>query len=128
MNIEIKTAGSKILPRFNLGYAIIYTKVGNETIEVPFLITKQRIVQPIIGFNVISSLVRTNGPTNKTLISNLNDFSPTKVCVNSVITVQRMDSVGFLSYLNFDFTIKYRPGVINRDADCLSRLPVDISK
>ena len=28
----------------------------------------------------------------------------------------------------FNFTIKYRPGIINRDADCLSRLPLDISK
>ena len=28
----------------------------------------------------------------------------------------------------FDFTVKYRPGVINRDADCLSRLPLDIEK
>ena len=28
----------------------------------------------------------------------------------------------------YNFTIKYRPGVINRDADCLSRLPLDIEK
>ena len=28
----------------------------------------------------------------------------------------------------FHFSIKYRPGVINRDADCLSRLPLDINK
>ena len=28
----------------------------------------------------------------------------------------------------FNFTVKYRPGVINRDADCLSRLPLDINK
>eukprot|EP00111_Clytia_hemisphaerica_P012720 TCONS_00037433-protein len=28
----------------------------------------------------------------------------------------------------FNFTIKYRPGIINRDADCLSRLPLNISK
>ena len=26
----------------------------------------------------------------------------------------------------YNFTIKYRPGVINRDADCLSRLPLDV--
>ena len=28
----------------------------------------------------------------------------------------------------FNFTIKYRPGIINRDPDCLSRLPLDIAK
>ena len=28
----------------------------------------------------------------------------------------------------FSFTIHYRPGVVNRDADCLSRLPLDIEK
>ena len=28
----------------------------------------------------------------------------------------------------FNFSIKYRPGVINRDADCLSRLPLDINE
>ena len=28
----------------------------------------------------------------------------------------------------FNFTVKYRPGVINKDADCLSRLPLDIKK
>ena len=28
----------------------------------------------------------------------------------------------------FHFTVKYRPGVINKDADCLSRLPLDINK
>ena len=28
----------------------------------------------------------------------------------------------------FNFTIKYRAGIINRDADCLSRLPLDIHK
>ena len=26
----------------------------------------------------------------------------------------------------YNFTIKYRPGVVNRDADCLSRLPLDV--
>ena len=26
----------------------------------------------------------------------------------------------------YNFSIKYRPGIINRDADCLSRLPLDI--
>ena len=28
----------------------------------------------------------------------------------------------------YNFTIKYRPGIINRDADCLSRLPLDINQ
>ena len=28
----------------------------------------------------------------------------------------------------FNFTIKYRAGVVNKDADCLSRLPLDIEK
>ena len=28
----------------------------------------------------------------------------------------------------YNFSIHYRPGVINRDADCLSRLPLDIDK
>ena len=28
----------------------------------------------------------------------------------------------------YSFKIHYRPGIINRDADCLSRLPLDISK
>ena len=28
----------------------------------------------------------------------------------------------------FNFSVKYRPGVINKDADCLSRLPLDINK
>ena len=26
----------------------------------------------------------------------------------------------------YNFTIKYRPGIVNRDADCLSRLPLDV--
>ena len=28
----------------------------------------------------------------------------------------------------YQFTIKYRPGIINRDADCLSRLPLDVER
>ena len=28
----------------------------------------------------------------------------------------------------YNFTVKYRPGVINKDADCLSRLPLDIGE
>ena len=27
----------------------------------------------------------------------------------------------------YNFTIRYRPGITNKDADCLSRLPLDIS-
>ena len=29
---------------------------------------------------------------------------------------------------NYNFTVKYRPGIINRDADCLSRLPLDFQR
>ena len=48
-----------------------------------------------------------------------------------VMTTSKLNAVGQrwvneLSYYNFK--IKYRPGVMNRDADCLSRAPIDIEK
>ena len=29
---------------------------------------------------------------------------------------------------DYNFTIHYRPGKVNKDADCLSRMPLDIEK
>ena len=29
---------------------------------------------------------------------------------------------------NYNFVVKYRPGIINHDADCLSRLPLDFQR
>ena len=31
-------------------------------------------------------------------------------------------------FAHYNFSIKYRPGKVNRDADCLSRAPLDIAK
>ena len=48
-----------------------------------------------------------------------------------VMTTSKLNAIGQrwvneLSY--YDFKIKYRPGVVNRDADCLSRAPLNITK
>ena len=33
-----------------------------------------------------------------------------------------------LELAEFNFSIKYRPGIIHQDSDCLSRLPLDVDK
>ena len=48
------------------------------------------------------------------------------IMTNSKLNANGQRWVSELS--EFNFTIKYRPGIVNRDADCLSRLPLDISK
>ena len=85
MNLQIKTADGKLLPY--VGYTTVNTYIGSELIEIPFLVTKQRIAQPIIGFNVISSLIQTAESMDKKLVSNLSKFFPKKVSVESVVSV-----------------------------------------
>ena len=50
----------------------------------------------------------------------------TYVMTSSKLNASGQRWVNELAYYNF--SIKYRPGTINKDADCLSRYPLDISK
>ena len=48
-----------------------------------------------------------------------------------VMTTSKLNACGqrwVNALANYNFTIKYRPGKIHRDADCLSRAPLDIDK
>ena len=53
---------------------------------------------------------------------------------NPLVYLMEADKLGafgdrWVSRLSeFNFSIRYRPGVVNKDADCLSRIPLDIKK
>ena len=53
---------------------------------------------------------------------------------NPLVYLMEADKLGafgerWVSRLSeFNFTIRYRPGIVNKDADCLSRIPLDITK
>ena len=119
MNIEIKTVDWNILPY--IGYTIIDTKLGNEIVEVPFLVTKQRIAQPIIGYNVISSIARTRGKNDTSLLSNLKECFPSDICVESVIAVvDESNSISCSSVKTPKMGIKIKAGTANV-LNCLRR-------
>ena len=41
-----------------MGYIILEFQMGTSTLSVPFLVTKEHINQPLIGFNVIETLAK----------------------------------------------------------------------
>ena len=54
-SLEIEGVGGNQIPYE--GYVMLSFKLNDHVIEVPFLVTKEHIRSPIIGYNVISSLV-----------------------------------------------------------------------
>ena len=41
-----------------MGYIILEFQLGTSTLSVPFLVTKEHINQPLVGYNVIETLAK----------------------------------------------------------------------
>ena len=54
--IDLEAVGGKRIPY--VGYVLLTFTMGNANLDVPFLVTSEKILQPILGFNIISSLAK----------------------------------------------------------------------
>ena len=58
--MNVVTASGDILPYegwAELSFQLINNKGKNQTIQVPFLVTAEKIERPIIGYNVIGEII-----------------------------------------------------------------------
>ena len=55
-NLDLEAVGGHRIPY--KGYCTLALVIGGYEVMVPFLVTKEKLCQPIIGFNTISAIVK----------------------------------------------------------------------
>ena len=84
-----------------VGCVVLHFTMGGKTFPVPFLVTEAELSQPIVGFNVIENLIRTEKPEDvvKFLSNSIQDVDTGKLKVMVNLVSQNVEADDFLGDL-----------------------------
>ena len=96
--LSVEAVGGTRIPY--IGFVELSLKLGSKELAVPFLVTKESLIEPIIGYNVISMITKEEryDQTNMNRIVNQNLFPDLdKTQLNLLNTILSDDSEEFAS-------------------------------
>ena len=125
VNLEVEGVGRHDVPY--AGYATLTVKIDETELEVPFLVTRDKLSQPIIGFNVIDAL--TEGASGKNcqrsmLKSGFKQLSEAELCKleallaeesSNELTVVKVNKVGTIIPAGTSTSVKCTVDNLNLD-------------
>ena len=96
-----KTLNIEGIGGHNIPYKGIVTlpvKIGDSMIDVPFLLTEEEIQQPILGFNVVETVVKEKGTDEVTFQNCFKDLNSKKA--QATVNFLKTDLNPILSQVN----------------------------
>ena len=113
VDLEVEGVGSYAVPY--VGYASLLVEIDGIDLYVPFLISKEKISQPIIGYNVISSLTegaKEKGAQKKMLKSGFSHLSEPELCkLEALLTEENTDELSLVKVNKLGTIIPARSSV-----------------
>ena len=113
VDLEVEGVGSYAVPY--IGYVTLLVEINATDLHVPFLVSKEKISQPIIGYNVIAKLTedaREKGVQRNMLKSGFSHLSEAELCkLEALLTEENTDELSLVKVNKLGTIIPARSSV-----------------